>query len=1064
MMGWAGLLLLAGCAGTGGQGTERAVSLLDDPGAWTAHPADGVQLELVPDDGALRLDFDFEGGGYAIARREVDLDLPANYAFRFRLRGEAPINHLEFKLVDAGDENVWWHVQRDVQWPEAWQTITIKKRHIGFAWGPQGGGEPGHVAALEFAVTAGSGGQGRIWIDGLELVPLPVRTGPPPAILARASTSTPGHDAAAAVDGDPTTGWRPAPGDTAAWLRLDLGLDREFGGLALSWADPSGNLSEDPDKEVEVSPGPAAYRVDFSDDGSTWRTRRRVCAGNGGQDHLFLPESEARFLRVVLEDAPAQPVGLQEIRLLPLDWSDRLETFVSHLAAEAPRGVYPRGFLDEPTLWTVVGVDGDRREGLLGQYGAVEAGPGEFSVEPFLHWRGRLLTWNDMQPSWRLPQGRLPLPEAVLDAGPWRLTVGAAGVGRPGASAQLVSYTLHNRGATPDSLTLYLAVRPFQVNPPVQFLNVRGGVAPVESLALRDGQLLVDGRPRALLLAAPDAFGAVPSDGGDVVADYLARGRLPRSPVARDPQGMASGALSYPLTVQPGDSARVDIILPLHEWSLADGQNGAAWSRQQAVDLREQALEHWRQRLDRVSISASPAAREALDTALAQLGWILVNRAGEGFQPGARSYARSWIRDGALTGVALLRLGQNQVVRDFLRWYAPHQYPSGKIPCVVDTRGADPVPEHDSTGQFIYLVAEYLRYSGDRRLAEEMWPRVLAGAGYLDSLLATRRTPPYQDPDLAEFRGILPPSISHEGYSAKPMHSYWDDFFALRGLKDAAWLADTLGHAEQAPRLRAMRDVFAADLGASLVAAMARHGIDYLPGCADLGDFDPTSTTVALDPAAAAALLPAGSLERTFQRYWEFFDARRGGEPWRAFTPYEVRTIGAFVRLGWRDRAQQLMEFFLDHRIPAGWRQWPEVVASDTTRAWFVGDMPHTWVGSDFVRSFLDMLVYEERGEDDTGSALVLAAGVPAAWLLDGGLGVARLPTPWGEVEYRLWQEDDGVVRLSLPAGSAQPPGGLRVDPPVSGLRATVDGLPATVDSRGRVLVSRLPAELRWAP
>ena len=29
----------------------------------------------------------------------------------------------------------------------------------------------------------------------------------------------------------------------------------------------------------------------------------------------------------------------------------------------------------------------------------------------------------------------------------------------------------------------------------------------------------------------------------------------------------------------------------------------------------------------------------------------------------------------------------------------------------------------------------------------------------------------------------MPESISHEGYSAKPMHSYWDNFFALLGLR-----------------------------------------------------------------------------------------------------------------------------------------------------------------------------------------------------------------------------------------------------------------------------------------
>ena len=48
------------------------------------------------------------------------------------------------------------------------------------------------------------------------------------------------------------------------------------------------------------------------------------------------------------------------------------------------------------------------------------------------------------------------------------------------------------------------------------------------------------------------------------------------------------------------------------------------------------------------------------------------------------------------------------------------------------------------------------------------------------------------------FYGMVPESISHEGYSAKPMHSYWDTFFILRGLKDAAFLASELQKPEAA--------------------------------------------------------------------------------------------------------------------------------------------------------------------------------------------------------------------------------------------------------------------------
>ena len=111
-------LLLAAAAGA-----DEPSMLLDDfeqPALWQAIPADGVQLALSGDEGALCLDFQIPGGGYCIARRELSVDLPEDYVFSFRIRGEAKPNHLEFKLVDASGENVWWHVKRDLEFPPDW--------------------------------------------------------------------------------------------------------------------------------------------------------------------------------------------------------------------------------------------------------------------------------------------------------------------------------------------------------------------------------------------------------------------------------------------------------------------------------------------------------------------------------------------------------------------------------------------------------------------------------------------------------------------------------------------------------------------------------------------------------------------------------------------------------------------------------------------------------------------------------------------------------------------------------------------------------------------------------
>src|SRR5919109_233625 len=251
----------------------------------------------------------------------------------------------------------------------------------------------------------------------------------------------------------------------------------------------------------------------------------------------------------------------------------------------------------------------------------------------------------------------------------------------------------------------------------------------------------------------------------------------------------------------------------------------------------------WRAQLNRVSFRVPPAAQPLIDTLRTALAHVLINRDGPALQPGARAYERSWIRDGALTSEALLRLGHEDVASDFLRWYAPYQFANGKVPCCVDGRGADPVPENDSHGEFIFLVSELYRYTHNRSLLTAMWPHVEAAAGYMESLRQSERSAANLAPARRAFYGLLPASISHEGYAAKPMHSYWDDFWALKGYKDAVAISTLLGHQEATTRLARQRDEFRHDLYASLAVSAAAHGISYLPGCAELGDFDATATT-----------------------------------------------------------------------------------------------------------------------------------------------------------------------------------------------------------------------------
>ena len=353
---------------------------------------------------------------------------------------------------------------------------------------------------------------------------------------------------------------------------------------------------------------------------------------------------------------------------------------------------------------------------------------------------------------------------------------------------------------------------------------------------------------------------------------------------------------------------------------------------------------------------------------------------------------------------SLLRLGYADVAADYLRWYAPHQFKSGKVPCCVDERGADPVPENDSSGEFIFLAGGNLslharscaaRSDVAARRRRDPVPRGAAAVrAHGGEPRAARRA----------FYGLLPASISHEGYSEKPMHSYWDDFWALKGYEDAVRSRPRWATPDAASRIAAQRDEFRRDLRASLQPPSRRTASTIFP------DRPSSATSIRhrrpspSRRAETCAPFLAAVVQATYERYWrEFVDRRDGNTAWDDYTPYELRNVGTFVRLGWRDRAQELLAFFLDGRRPAAWNQWAEVVGRDPAKARFVGDMPHAWVASDFIRAVLDLFAYER----DDDQSLVLAAGIPPAWLDGAGIAVRNLRTPYGPLSYSLRKEAD---------------------------------------------------------
>ncbi|MCX2894681.1 discoidin domain-containing protein [Stenotrophomonas lactitubi] len=791
---------------------------------------------------------------------------------------------------------------------------------------------------------------------------------------------------------------------------LDITLPRAqpSTGLAVDWANVHG-----------------AARLQAQDAKGRWHDLARDAQAATRQQSWLAADAplDLQALRLTVEgDAPQ----VKRIRLLgPKAVMTPMKRY-QIAASGAQRALFPASLHMQQTYWTAVGVHAGRQKSIFDEYGNIEAYKGAPLVQPI--WRsadGRAAGAAENPVQHALRDGWKPMPSATWSPQPGlELRSEAFAIERDGQPVTFVRHRLRNTGSTAIEGTLTLAVRPMQMNPPWQ----NGGLSPIREVAVAGNAVRVNGRTLLQSLTAVDAAGAAPfgNEGDTEITSAIASGQLPAAQQASDAAGLAAAALSYRVRLAPGASDAVVVAFPLGT-ATADA-NGvlpqapeldlASLPRDgdKAFDaLASRASADWQARLGQVGLRLPDPS--LVDMLRAQAAYMLINQTGPAMQPGPRNYNRSFIRDGMATSAVLLRMGEAKVARDYLAWYSEHGvHANGLVSPILNDDGSVNTGfgsdiEYDSQGQYVTLVADVARLDGGPESVRTYLPKVKAALRFLQELRERTLVPGYMadQPAPERFAGILAPSISHEGYPS-PTHSYWDDYWGLKGWHDGAWLAESLGDPETAKWAREQYKALYDALHASIRATMAWKGIDFIPSSADLGDGDPTGVSIALDPTGAQSVLPADALRTTFARYLD--DVRKRNQPGAlyAYTPYEIRNVLSYVHLGQPEAADELLQGLLHDRRPLEWQVLAEVVHSRLRFPRYLGDMPHTWIGAEYGRTLFGMLM---REDDD---ALSLLPGTPPSWVAGEGLAVDRLPTAYGTLQMQAHQRD-GTLQVSLGKG-----------------------------------------------
>lgn len=143
--------------------------------------------------------------------------------------------------------------------------------------------------------------------------------------------------------------------------------------------------------------------------------------------------------------------------------------------------------------------------------------------------------------------------------------------------------------------------------------------------------------------------------------------------------------------------------------------------------------------------------------------------------PGPLTYKKFWFRDSSYMIPALMKVGDLRRSRKIIEYFKKKMKSDGYF---ISQAG-----EWDSNGQAIFTIAEYYRFTKDKEFIKEFYPYVKKGAEWIE-----KKRKKY-----SESNGLLPSSFSAEHFGPNDLY-YYDDYFGLKGLLDASYLAGEINN------------------------------------------------------------------------------------------------------------------------------------------------------------------------------------------------------------------------------------------------------------------------------
>ena len=470
---------------------------------------------------------------------------------------------------------------------------------------------------------------------------------------------------------------------------------------------------------------------------------------------------------------------------------------------------------------------------------------------------------------------------------------------------------------------------------------------------------------------------------------------------------------AYPVNLEPGQATEFHFAFP-------DSPGSDFPTIETSIDQHiSEAVVHWNQAAGKVSlVLPDQSVQNGLN---ASIGYLLLSLDPDGPHPGPLAHDAVWVRDSAYTGLALLQFGHADSVLTTVNSNFKSQDTDGRIPPIRGKNAPWKDDEWDSQGQAIFLASEYYRYTSNKTQIREWYPHIRLAATYISTLISSNT-------NLGKgTKGLLPPSKSAEDLGPADWHHYWDDFWAIAGLEQAAFIATELDQHNDAIWMISEANDLRNALLDSVKVVMGPNPA-YIPGSVE------KVTGSAMARGTVAALWPTEIISRdtdlitrsfdTYHKLWIEPDnggfRHLGGQFW----PYGgLELAHAYLRINRTDVMHQILSWTLQNQTLPGTFAWAEQV-DPVSGSFTGGDMPHAWAAASYATLVREMLISERN------NAIELLKGAPDWWLTDGReIIINNAPSHYGTLNLHTY--NDVVVTetgwsgtLTLKLSGASPPNG----------------------------------------